>query len=85
MIGMREREISHMATPPESLMHTETDLRGRSGKRGLFKWHHGPSKTTDAIGILNRNQRETLIFRLSPTEPRTCSPAARKSMKECFK
>lgn len=63
MIGKRERDISH-GYPPESLMHTETDLRGRSGKRGLFKWPHAPSKTTDNIGILNRNQRDTLIFRL---------------------
>lgn len=37
VIGMREREISHMATPPESLMHTETDLRGwEGGERGFF-------------------------------------------------
>lgn len=80
MIGMREREISHTATPPESLMHTETDLRGRSGKRGLFKWHHGPSKTTDNTGILNKNQRETLIFGLSPSQPQTCSSKKHEGM-----
>ena len=37
VIGTREREISHMAPPPESLMHTETNLRRGRGwrKEGL--------------------------------------------------
>ena len=35
VIGMREREISHMATPPESLMHTETDLKGEEWEERL--------------------------------------------------
>lgn len=36
MIGMREREISHMATPPEPLMHTHSDLTRGEWKQGLF-------------------------------------------------
>lgn len=84
MIGMREREISHMATPPESLMHTETDLRGRGGKKGLFKWRHGPSKTTDNIGILNRNQRETLTFRLFPGRTADLQPSSNKKHEGTF-
>lgn len=35
MIGMKEREISHMATPPESLMHTHSDLTRGKWELGL--------------------------------------------------
>lgn len=59
VIGMRERErYLTRLYPPESLMHTETDFEGEEWEE--VKWPHGPSKTKDNTGILNRNQRETL-------------------------
>lgn len=35
VIGMRETEIFHMATPPESLMHTHSDLMRGEWEQGL--------------------------------------------------
>lgn len=68
-------------------MHTETDLRGRSGKTGLFKWSRGPFKTTDNTGILNGESNRGLppfdqrlgVFRL----PQSHRPAAVKPMRVC--
>lgn len=66
VIGKRERENSHRCLS-ELLMHCHCDLMGvnGSGKRDLFKWHLGPSKTTIDTGILNRNQSEALSPRAS--------------------
>lgn len=50
---------------------------------GGGKWPHGPSKTTDNTRILNRNQREALVFRLSlTTELQTCCLTATQTAKE---
>lgn len=79
MIGMREREISHMATSPESLMHSHSDLMRGEWKEGLVQvasWSF-----QDHRQQWNIKQESEGHTRLPPSH----RLAAIKSVKECSK